>query len=323
MVEQNIEMGKANLEIFAETLQQLAEKDQNILVVTSDSRGSGKLTAFGEALPKQIVEIGIAEQNMVGISAGLASSGKKVFTVSPACFLTARALEQIKNDVAYSNNPVKVVGISAGVSYGSLGTTHHSIHDFAVLQAINNIDIVVPADNHETQEAIVAAVNYPRPLYIRFGKKSMPVKLPSLNSFEIGKASQLKPEKDHYRITFIANGETVYPSFLASNLLEQNNICCNVMSLHTIRPLDEQAIINAANHSDLLVTVEEHSVNGGIGSRIASLLLDERICTSLKIIGLPDDHTVAGSQEEIFGYYGISPQSLAETAKAALEVLEK
>ena len=320
MVDKNIEMGKANLEIFAQTLQQLAEKDQNILVVTSDSRGSGKLTAFGEALPKQIIEIGIAEQNMVGISAGLASSGKKVFTVSPACFLTARALEQIKNDVAYSNNPVKVVGISAGVSYGSLGTTHHSIHDFAVLQAINNIDIVVPADNYETREAIVAAVNYPKPLYIRFGKKSMPVKLPALGSFEIGKASHLKPKKDHYQVTFIANGETVYPSFLAGNLLEQNNISCNVVSLHTIRPLDSQAIKTAAINSDLLITVEEHCVNGGIGSRIANLLVEERLYTPMKIIGLPDDHTVAGSQEEIFEHYGISPQSLADTAIDALEV---
>ena len=126
---------------------------------------------LGEQLPKQLVEIGIAEQNMVGVSAGLASSGKKVFTVSPACFLTARALEQIKNDIAYSDHPVKIIGISAGVSYGSLGTTHHSLHDFAVLQAINNIDIVVPADNYETREVILAAVNYPNPLYIRFGKK--------------------------------------------------------------------------------------------------------------------------------------------------------
>lgn len=316
----NVEIGKANLEIFAQTLQQLAERDHNILVVTSDSRGSGKLTPFGKALPKQIIEIGIAEQNMVGISAGLASSGKKVFTVSPACFLTARALEQIKNDVAYSNNPVKVVGISAGVSYGSLGSTHHSIHDFAVLQAINNIDIVVPADNYETQEAIKAAVNYPKPLYIRFGKKSMPEKLPSQKKFEIGKASQLKPEREHYQVTFISNGETVYPSFLASSLLEQMNISCNVISLHTIRPLDEQAIKKAAMNSDLLITTEEHSVNGGVGSRIASLLMEERIFTPLKIIGIPDEHTVTGSQVEIFEHYGISPQSLADIAKDALEV---
>jgi transketolase len=131
MSENQLSIGSANLDIFSKTLMELAEHDRDVLVVTSDSRGSGRVTPFGERFPEQIVEIGIAEQNLVGISAGLASSGKKVFVVSPACFLTARALEQIKNDVAYSDQPVKVIGISAGVSYGSLGTTHHSLHDFA------------------------------------------------------------------------------------------------------------------------------------------------------------------------------------------------
>ena len=149
--------GKANLDVFANTLQDLAEKDKSIVVVTSDSRGSGKLTPIGQKFPTQIVEIGIAEQNLVGVAAGLASTGKKVFAVSPACFLTARALEQIKNDVAYSDNAVKLIGISAGVSYGALGTTHHSLHDFAVLRAINNLVIVAPADNFETEQAIRAA----------------------------------------------------------------------------------------------------------------------------------------------------------------------
>src|SRR6187549_1464803 len=155
--------GKANLEVFSSTLQELAAADRNVVVVTSDSRGSGKLVPFGQRFPEQIVEIGIAEQNLVGVSAGLASAGKKVFAVSPACFLTARALEQIKNDVAYSNNPVKLIGISAGVSYGALGTTHHSLHDYAVLRAINNIIVVAPADNFETEKAIELAANTDHP----------------------------------------------------------------------------------------------------------------------------------------------------------------
>src|SRR2546421_793120 len=165
-----LKMGRANLEIFAETLLVLAKADRNVLVVTSDSRGSGKLGPFADALPQQIVEIGIAEQNLVGIAAGLASAGKDVYAVSPACFLTARALEQIKNDVCYSDQPVKVIGISAGVSYGALGTTHHSLHDLAALRAINNIDIIVPADNLETRHTICAAAERSRPIYIRFGK---------------------------------------------------------------------------------------------------------------------------------------------------------
>src|SRR5947199_6238251 len=168
-----LSMGRANLEVFADTLLSMAKENRDILAVTSDSRGSGKLGPFAQALPEQLVELGIAEQNLVGVAAGLASCGKKVYAVSPACFLTARALEQIKNDVAYSDRPVKVVGISAGVSYGALGSTHHSLHDLAALRAINNIDIVVPADNHETRLAIRAAAKRQTPTYIRFGKSPL------------------------------------------------------------------------------------------------------------------------------------------------------
>src|ERR1041384_4079303 len=169
MAEQtNTNSYKPNLEIFSETLQRLASNDRNIIAVTSDNRGSGKLVPYGQKFPKQIVEVGIAEQNLVGVAAGLASCGKKVFAVSPACFLTARALEQIKNDVAYSDNPVNVIGISAGVSYGALGSTHHSLHDYAVLRAINNIIIVAPADNFETEQAIRLAAETDKPVYIRF-----------------------------------------------------------------------------------------------------------------------------------------------------------
>src|SRR6476659_10389314 len=173
-IENKAKTGKANLEVFSSTLQELAAADRNIVVVTSDSRGSGKLVPFGQKFPEQIVEIGIAEQNLVGVSAGLASAGKKVFAVSPACFLTARALEQIKNDVAYSDNPVKLIGIIAGVSYGALGTTHHSLHDYAVLRAINNITVVAPADNYETAEAIKLAAGSDKPIYLRFGEKNRP-----------------------------------------------------------------------------------------------------------------------------------------------------
>ena len=319
MVENSLQLGKANLVVFAQTLEELAEKDRDILVVTSDSRGSGKLVEFGEKYPGQIIEIGIAEQNMVGVSAGLASSGKKVFAVSPACFLTARALEQIKNDVAYSDHAVKIIGISAGVSYGSLGTTHHSLHDLAVLQAIHNIDIVAPADNYETRELIRAAVNYPKPLYIRFGKKPMPIKLATDSSFQIGKASQLTPKRDRYDVAFIATGETVYPAFLASKILAEKKITSCVLSVHTIRPFDEEAVRNAALQSRVLVTVEEHSVNGGLGSRTASLLMQARINTPLKIVAIPDEHTVTGSQVEIFSHYGITPQDLADNAQILLE----
>ena len=314
MGENNLSMGNANLDVFAQTLMELAEHDRDILVVTSDSRGSGRVTPFAEKFPEQIVEIGIAEQNMVGVSAGLASAGKKVFVVSPACFLTARALEQIKNDVAYSDHPVKVIGISAGISYGSLGTTHHSLHDFAALQAINNIDIVAPADNFETRQVIRAAADYPRPIYVRFGKKAMPNLHREGTHFEIGKAIQLTPQLENYDIAFVATGETVAPSYLASQVLADQGITSCVLSLHSIRPFDEEAVVQAAARSSVVITVEEHSVNGGLGSRVASFLMQAGIFRPLRIVGIPDEHTVTGSQVEVFNHYGISSQGLSQTA---------
>ena len=186
-----LKMGRANLEEFAVTLEELAKANPNIVAVTSDSRGSGKLAPFGKALPKQIVEVGIAEQNLVGITAGLAACGKKSFGVSPSCFLTARSLEQIKNDVCYSDVPAVLVGISSGTSYGALGTTHHSLHDLAVLRAINNITIIVPADNFETREVIKFAAKATKPVFVRFGKAAMYSLHKPETKFETGKAITL------------------------------------------------------------------------------------------------------------------------------------
>jgi transketolase len=307
-----MESALANLEVFASTLLELAREDSDLLVVTSDSRGSAKLAPFAKAAPGQIVEVGIAEQNLVGIAAGLAAAGKNVFAVSPACFLTARSLEQIKNDVCYSDRPVSLIGISAGVSYGALGTTHHSLHDFAVLRAIHNITVVAPADDFETREAIKAAANLSTPAYLRFGKKTMP-HLPRVKpGFELGKASLVLQGND---ITFIACGETVAPAVAAAELLAGDGIECRVISMHTIKPLDESAVLEAATETRGLITVEEHSVHGGLGEACASLLLQSGLRTHFKIVGFPDAHTVTGSQQEIFQHYGIDGPGLAGTAR--------
>jgi transketolase len=311
MTLQKLIIGRANLEEFAATLMELAASDRNILAVTSDSRGSGKLIPYAEKYPEQIVEVGIAEQNMVGVSAGLASAGKNVFAVSPGCFLTARSLEQIKNDVAYSNQPVSLVGISAGVSYGALGTTHHSTHDVAVLRAIHNIDVVVPADNFETREAILAASKSQKPIYLKFGKKAMP-DLPRLvNEFQIGKASTICEGND---VAFIACGETVAPAYEAAMFLEARGVKAEVISMHTVNPLDDDAVKNVAKKCKAIVTVEEHSINGGLGEACAALLMQEQLFVPFKIVGIPDEDTVTGSQNDIFNYYGISGEGLMQTA---------
>jgi transketolase len=313
VIENTSANAKPNQDVFAATLLKLAEADKDIIAVTSDSRGSGKLVAFGQQLPQQIVEIGIAEQNLVGVAAGLASAGKKAFAVSPACFLTARALEQIKNDVCYSDNPVRLIGISAGVSYGALGTTHHSLHDFAVLRAINNITIVVPADNFETEQAVKLAAQSTKPVYLRFGKKPMPLLTDDGNiGFEFGKGRVIKKGID---VTIIANGETVYPALLAAQKLEQESgISATVVSMHTIKPLDVTLISQLALETKAIITVEEHMINGGLGEACASYLLQNGYKKPFKIMGIPDEYTVTGSQVEILSHYGISADGIAGEA---------
>ncbi len=310
-----MEPGRANLDVFADTLLALASEDRDVLVVTSDSRGSGKLTRYGETLPEQIVELGIAEQNVIGISAGLASAGKKVFAASPACFITARSFEQIKNDVAYSDQPVKIIGISAGVSYGALGATHHSLHDIAALRAVHNITIIAPADNFETRETIKAICAAPHPVYVRLGKAAIPHVHADGDTFTIGVASLIRDGRD---LTFIACGETVPVAVAAAQLLAAEGCTCRVLSMHTLKPLDEGAILRAAEETGAIITVEEHSVFGGLGEACAAVLLQAGKALPFRIIGFPDEHMVSGSQKEIFNHYGISPDGLAGTARQLL-----
>ena len=309
-----LKMGKANLEQFAATLQTLATVDRDILAITSDSRGSGKLGPFGQALPEQIVEVGIAEQNLVGVAAGLASCGKHVFAVSPACFLAARSFEQIKNDVCYSDMPVALIGISAGVSYGALGTTHHSLHDIAALRAINNVRILAPADNAETRMAIEDAAKSEAPTYIRFGKAPV-YDLPNAQDLRVGYSRLIRYGTD---IAFLATGETVIHALLAAEHLSKSGINARVISLHTIRPLDTGAVLKAGRDCRAVVTVEEHHVHGGLGEAVASTLLHAGVSPKFAIVGIPDEYTVTGAQADIFRHYGISMEGLSATATRLL-----
>ena len=311
-----LKMGKANLEEFAATLEELAKANPNIVAVTSDSRGSGKLAPFGKALPKQIIEVGIAEQNLVGITAGLAACGKKSFGVSPGCFLTARSLEQIKNDICYSDVPAVLIGISSGTSYGALGTTHHSLHDLAVLRAINNLTVIVPADNFETREAIRFAAHATKPVFVRFGKAAMFHLHQPESRFEVGKAITLREGSD---VAFIATGETVVLALLAAGHLAERGLNCRVLSMHSIKPLDQDAILKAGRECRAVITVEEHMVHGGLGEAVASTLLQAGVFKPFKIVGIPDEETVPGAQADIFRHYGISMEGLSATATELLK----
>ena len=310
-----MEQGQPNIAVFAATVLELARADPRVLVVTSDSRGSGGLETFARELPQQLVEVGIAEQNLVGLAAGLAAGGNRVFAVSPASFLTARALEQIKNDVAYSDHPVVLVGISAGVSYGPLGATHHATHDLAVLRAIPNITVVAPADNLETRQATLAAASAPHPVYLRLGKRPMPNLHPAATPFRLGQAITLGSGRD---VVFVACGEVVAEAVLASELLRAEGIAVGVLSMHTVKPLDEVALLQAARVARAVITVEEHSRYGGLGEACAACLLERGICVPFRLLGLPDEPTHAGSQTQVLAHYALDAAGLARTARECL-----
>lgn len=309
-------IGKPNLEIFADTLMEMAEVDPKLLVVTSDSRGSGKLIPFARKFPDQIVEVGIAEQNLVGVAAGLASTGRSVFAVSPACFLTARSLEQIKNDIAYSDNPVTLVGISAGVSYGALGSTHHSLHDLAALRAINNMNIVVPADNFESRAAVRALGFSETPGYLRFGKAALYDMHSGDSLFKLGKAIRIREGID---VTVLATGELVQQALLAGKLLETKGIGCDLFSVHSLRPLDTETILNSVRKTHAVITIEEHMLNGGLGEAVATVLMEAGVYAKFQRMGIPDEYTITGSQAEILYHYNLLMEGLSESIAQFLQ----
>jgi transketolase len=304
-----------NRQVICDTLIELGKEDRNILVVTSDSRGSASMTDFAKALPDQIVEVGIAEQDLVGISAGLATCGKKPFAASPACFLSMRSIEQIKVDVAYSKTNVKLIGISGGVSYGALGMSHHSLQDIAVMRAIPGITIILPADRHETKKMTEALLKYDYPAYVRIGRNPVEDVYTSDDyQFEIGKAVTMREGTD---ITIIATGETVKPAVDAADKLKAEGISCRVLNMHTIKPLDEEVIIKAALETGRIITIEEHSVLSGLGAAVAEVVVQNKP-VPVKIIGIPDEPAISGTSAEIFEYYGLSSANLCKVAKEML-----
>lgn len=300
-----------NSKVMCDVLIEEGQQNKDIVVLTSDSRGSGKLADFATTLPEQIIEVGIAEQNLVSVSAGLAHSGKRPFAVSPACFLSMRSIEQVKVDVAYSRTNVKLVGISGGVSYGALGMSHHSLQDFAVTRAIPNLQVLCPADNHEAKAMFKALTKTNQGAYIRLGRSAVPDVYDTDDfGFELGKASVLKEGKD---ITLIGIGETVIRVLGAAKVLEEKGVLATVINVHSLKPFDAKTIKQFAKKTGNIITVEEHSPYGGLGSAVAESLSEE---TGVKhrIIALPDEELITGESQEVFEHYGLTAENIAEQA---------
>jgi transketolase len=295
---------------YVKTLSELADHDHRIVGVVNDSVGSSKLDAFKKAFPDRLINVGIAEQDMVGVAAGLANGGRIPFVSAASCFLTARALEQIKADVAYSFRNVKLCGMSPGMAYGELGPTHHSIEDIAWLRAIDNMIIVVPADPIETAAALRWAAAYEGPVFIRVSRMSVPQVNDDNYSFTPGRAATLRQGGD---VTLISNGTVLWRTLVAAEQLAAEGIAARVVSMPTVKPLDVDAVVAAAAETGGIVTAEEATTAGGLGGAVAETVVQHHP-TRVAILGVPE-FAPTGSAGFLLDRYGMSPEGIADAAR--------
>jgi len=298
---------------YVDTLAELARTDHRIVGVVNDSVGSSKLDAFKKAFPDRLINVGIAEQDMVGVAAGLANGGRIPFVSAASSFLSARALEQIKADVAYSDRNVKLCGMSPGMAYGELGPTHHSIEDIAWLRAIDNMTIVVPADPVETAAAMRWAAATDGPAFIRVSRMSVPQVYPDDYTFRPGHAVTLRDGGD---ITLVSNGTVLWRALVAAEHLEAEGIEARVLSMPTVKPLDVDAVVAAAAETGGIVTAEEATTAGGLGGAVAETLAQHHPAR-MRILGVPE-FAPTGSAGYLLDRYGMSPEGIAEAARELL-----
>lgn len=292
------------------TLEELAAANSDIVAVCNDSVGSSKLGGFKAKFPDRLINVGIAEQNMVGVGAGLANGGKIPFVCAAAPFLTGRALEQIKADVAYSMTNVKLVGISSGMAYGELGPTHHSIEDFAWIRALPNVPVIAPADRIETAAAVRWAASYEGGCFLRLSRVGVPDLLPEDHVFEPGKANTLRDGRD---ITIIANGVLSHRAMIAAALLAERGLSARVLNMASVRPIDEAAIVQAARETGAILTCEEHTIFGGLGSAVAEVVVETHP-VPMKRLGVPGVFAHTASANALLDDFGMAPASIADSA---------
>lgn len=303
-----------NRQVICETLMKAAETDKDIEVLCSDSRGSAAMTPFTKAYPDQVTEVGIAEQNLVSVAAGMAACGKKAFVFSPASFLSTRSYEQAKIDVAYSDTNVTLVGISGGISYGALGMSHHSCQDIAAFCSLPDMRVYFPSDRFETAKLIEALLKDKKPAYVRVSRSATEDVYDENMEFALDKANVVSEGTD---VTILACGEMVPYAVKAAEILQKEGISAGVTDMYCLKPFDEEAVVAAAKRSKVLVTVEEHSIFGGLGSLVAQVTA-EKAPIRVKQIALPDQHLIPGTNKEVFTYYGMDEKGIAQKAKEAL-----
>lgn len=305
----------ANRKVICDVLMEHAKTDKDVVVLCSDSRGSASLTPFFNEYPGQSVEVGIAEQDLVGIAAGLAACGKKPFAASPASFLSTRSYEQCKIDCAYSDTNVKLIGISGGISYGALGMSHHSAQDIAAMSAIPNMRVYLPSDRFQTRKLFEALLQDQKCAYIRVGRNPVEdVYTEDDCPFQMDKATLVRDGED---VLLVACGEMVKPAVDAAEILEKSGVSASVLDMYCVKPLDREAIVRQASKAKAVVSIEEHSPFGGLGSMVAQVVGQEcpKTCVTM---ALPDSPVITGTSKEVFDYYGLNGEGIAKRAIEAL-----
>jgi len=301
---------------YGEGLVQAGEKNKNVVVLCADLTESTRSTAFKQRFPNRFVEVGVAEQNMATVAAGMALMGKIPFISSFAVFSPGRNWEQIRTTICYNDVPVKIAGAHAGISVGPDGATHQALEDVAILRALPNMTILVPCDAIETRKATVAASKTKGPVYLRFARDKTPVMTTEDTPFEVGKADVFHDGSD---VTIVAAGPVLYQALLAAKFLEKQSINAQVLNCHTIKPIDKRALIKAARNTGAFVTVEEHQVTGGLGSAVMEAIA-ETWPVPVRRIGIQDKFGESGTSEQLLEKHGLTAKNIAKAAQSVLDV---
>lgn len=301
-------------EIYGAVLTALGEKDPRIVAVTADLAKSTKIGVFGEKFPERFFNVGIAEQNLFGVAAGLAKSGLIPFASTMAAFASMRAAEQVRTDICYQNLPVKIIATHSGVAFGQAGSTHHCHEDLAIMRAFPNLTVIAPADGIETANAVRAALDIDGPVYIRIGRGFEPTYYEREDyGFEVGKAVTLKNGTD---VTIICCGITVLQSVEAARLLEeQDGLSVRVVNMHTIKPLDEETILKAVTETRRVITIEEHSTIGGLGGAVADVIARSGKGCAFTKVGIPDCFSEVGYPEDLYAHYRLDSNGIIDNVR--------
>ena len=297
-------------EVYGKVLVELGRTNKNIVVLTADLMRSNKTGEFATAYPERFFNVGVAEQNLFGIAAGLARAGKIAFASTFAAFASMRACEQVRTDIAYNNIPVKIVATHSGLSMGTGGPTHFATEDLAIMRSFANMTVIVPADSIETARAVAACVDLPGPVYIRIGRGFEPTAYEDENyDYTIGKSVLMHDGSD---ITIICCGVAVSAALIASRQFESEGLSVRVVNMHTIKPIDREAVVKAAKETRFIITAEEHNIIGGLGSAVAEVLAEEGAGVKLKRLGVRDEYSEIGYPEALYNRYNLDADSMTQ-----------